>query len=133
VAATVMRNAAIPMVCQEEHLGLPVVRVQWPSVRKNDRWAVLRAPDLVIDLRAILDGVVRHLAEQVRLQRQDCSREIVSVLVTFWRAGTQAPSSALTSNSKMATSSTLYIHCRFSPFNSFTRTKSIVDSWWNMN
>ena len=63
MTTTVGRNATKAMVCQEEHLSFPVVGVQWPAMRKDHGGAGLWSPDLVVDLGAILDSIVRHSVE----------------------------------------------------------------------
>jgi hypothetical protein len=63
MAAAVVGNATIAMIRQEDHLELPVVTVQWPSMREDDSWSIFWTPDLVVDLGAILDGDVRHVGE----------------------------------------------------------------------
>jgi len=37
--------------CQEEHLRLPTIGIEWPAVAEDD--GLPRAPVLVIDLRAV--------------------------------------------------------------------------------
>ncbi len=59
----VVRDASKAVVCQEEHLSFPVVGVQWPPMREDDGRTSLWSPDLVVDLGAILHGVVRHVVE----------------------------------------------------------------------
>src|ERR1700747_3851914 len=47
----VMRDDAIATLPKEQHLPVPVVRGQRPTVRENDR--LTRSPILVINLRAV--------------------------------------------------------------------------------
>lgn len=60
MATTIMSNTAISMVAQEEHLVLPVIAVEWPSVRENDDLALWITPVLVVDLGVIFGGDERH-------------------------------------------------------------------------
>jgi hypothetical protein len=60
MATTIMSNAAISMTTQEEHLVLPVIAVEWPSVRENDNLASWITPVLVVDLGVIFGGDERH-------------------------------------------------------------------------
>ena len=59
VATPVVRNDAIAALPEEEHLPVPVVRRQRPSMRKNDRLPF--APILVENLRPVLRCYRRHL------------------------------------------------------------------------
>ena len=63
MSATIVRNASKAMVCQEEHLRFPVVGIQWPTMREDHDWTVLWSPNLVVDLSAVLDSVIRHVVE----------------------------------------------------------------------
>ncbi len=54
----VVRDHAIAMLPEEQHLGVPVVRGQRPTVRENDRLS--RAPVLVVNLCSVLRGNSRH-------------------------------------------------------------------------
>src|SRR4030095_16546995 len=54
VTAAIMRDDAITLADEEEHLRIPVVGTKWPAVMKDDRLGGLRAPILVEDLDAIL-------------------------------------------------------------------------------
>src|SRR5215208_7996989 len=55
VAAAIMRDHAIALVEEEEHLRVPVVGAERPAMMENDRLAraVLCAPILVEDFRAV--------------------------------------------------------------------------------
>src|SRR5215831_10924841 len=55
MAAPVMRNDAIPLFEEVQHLCVPVVGAQWPAMMEDDRLRVLRAPRLVVDGRTVLD------------------------------------------------------------------------------
>src|SRR5690606_36756193 len=52
VAAPVVRDDAVALLRQEEHLTVPRVRVQWPAVGEGDGWS--GAPILVVDLRTVV-------------------------------------------------------------------------------
>jgi hypothetical protein len=56
--APVNRNAAIPVLDKIEHLTVPSVGVQWPTVRKGYDWAL--SPVLVVNRRAIFHGDCAH-------------------------------------------------------------------------
>src|SRR6266404_538440 len=51
VPPPVMRDDAIAMLPKERHLPVPVVRGQWPAMRKHDR--VSLSPALIVNLRAV--------------------------------------------------------------------------------
>src|SRR5450759_1613807 len=51
MAPTVMGYAAIAVRCQEDHLSLPTIGIQWPAVAEHDGLSC--APDLVIDPGAV--------------------------------------------------------------------------------
>jgi hypothetical protein len=53
MTAAIMRDDAITLANEEEHLRIPVVGTKWPAVMKDDRLGGLRAPILVEDLDAI--------------------------------------------------------------------------------
>src|ERR1700676_4887035 len=48
MTSPVVRNDAIALLPEEQHLAVPVVRGQWPAMRKHDRLPL--SPVLVIDL-----------------------------------------------------------------------------------
>src|SRR5262245_11723087 len=56
MAAPVMRDDAVALVEEIEHLGSPVVRAQRPSMLEDDRLGAPGAPILVEDFRAVLGG-----------------------------------------------------------------------------
>ena len=56
MTATVMRDAAIAIGCQEEHLRLPAIGAQRPAVAEHD--GLSRAPVLVIDLCSVFRVMV---------------------------------------------------------------------------
>ena len=51
VAAPVMRDDAIALTEEEQHLRVPIVRRQWPAVAEHDRLAA--APILVENLEPV--------------------------------------------------------------------------------
>src|ERR1019366_7254347 len=51
MASTVMSDRAIAVGCQEYHLTLPTIGIQWPAVAEHDGLSC--APILVIDLGAV--------------------------------------------------------------------------------
>src|SRR5713101_4302152 len=56
--APVMGDDAIAMLAKEQHLRVPVVRSQRPTVREHDRLS--SAQVLVVDLYSVLRGDRRH-------------------------------------------------------------------------
>src|SRR5262249_54100624 len=60
----VMRDAAVPLTGQEEHLVVPCVGAERPAVAEHD-W-LTGAPILVVDLGAIERGDHRHTGLRVR-------------------------------------------------------------------
>src|ERR1019366_6783835 len=51
MATTVMGDRAIAVGCQEDHLSLPAIGIQWPAVAEHDGLSC--APILVVDLGAV--------------------------------------------------------------------------------
>src|SRR5262245_56101574 len=62
VPAPVMRNDAIPLLEEVQHLCVPVVGAQWPAMMEDDRLRVLRTPGLVVDGRTVLGCDRVHLS-----------------------------------------------------------------------
>ncbi|MND79544.1 hypothetical protein D3C80_712890 [compost metagenome] len=56
MSAPVMRDDAISLMKEEQHLRVPVVGRKRPAVMEDDRLGILRTPVLVKDLRAVLGG-----------------------------------------------------------------------------
>jgi hypothetical protein len=54
MTAAIMGNHTKALAEEKEHLIVPVVRTQWPTVMKDEWLGGLRAPILVEDLDAIL-------------------------------------------------------------------------------
>src|SRR5271169_4381953 len=52
VSLPVMRDHSIATLAEEQHLSVPVVRGEWPSVTEHDRLAF--SPVLVVNLSTIL-------------------------------------------------------------------------------
>ena len=61
MAAPVMRDDAVALADEVEHLGVPVVRAQRPAVMEDDGLRVPRTPVLVEDLDAVPGGDRAHL------------------------------------------------------------------------
>ena len=60
VAPSVMRDAAVAVVAQEEHLVLPVIAVEGPAVGEDDGLAGGVAPVFIEDLGFVFGGYERH-------------------------------------------------------------------------
>ena len=60
VAAAVMGDDAVAVRDEEQHLRVPIVGGERPSVMEHDRLGVLGAPILVEDLDAVFGGDVGH-------------------------------------------------------------------------
>ena len=62
VSAAVVRDDPVALVHEEQHLRVPVVRTERPTVVKEDHLAVLRAPILVEDIDTVrgLDESAAH-------------------------------------------------------------------------
>jgi hypothetical protein len=60
MAAPVMGNDTIPLTHKIEHLSVPVIGTQWPSMVEDDRLGILGSPVLVKDLDAVLCGDCIH-------------------------------------------------------------------------
>src|SRR5262245_53474535 len=56
MAAPIVSDDAVALLQEEEHLGVPVVRAEGPSVVKDNWLGIARPPILVIDFRAVLGG-----------------------------------------------------------------------------
>ncbi len=65
--APVMSNHAIALAQEEQHLGVPVIRGQWPAMTEYDRLPL--APILVEDFDAVLCGDRRHCDVSLALNR----------------------------------------------------------------
>jgi hypothetical protein len=63
MAAPVMGDHTTPLADEIEHLSVPVIGTQWPSVVEDDRLGIPGSPVLVKDLDPILGG--------------DCTRGVV--------------------------------------------------------
>ena len=61
VAPAVMRNDAIPLLYEVEHLSVPVVGAQWPAMMEDEGLRVPGAPVLVVDRRTVLHCDRAHL------------------------------------------------------------------------
>jgi hypothetical protein len=61
VAAAVVRDDAVSVIAEEEHLGIPSVRIQRPAMREHDGLSF--APIFVVDRCAVFrrDGIHFHL------------------------------------------------------------------------
>src|SRR4029453_9556502 len=64
MAAPIMSNDSIPLPEEVEHLGVPVIGAQWPSVMEDDGLRVLGAPVLVENRHPILRGNRAHVSLQ---------------------------------------------------------------------
>src|SRR6185295_19599192 len=62
MAAPVMGDDAVALVEEIEHLRIPIIATQRPSMVEDDRLGILGAPVLVIDFRAVLGGNHTHRA-----------------------------------------------------------------------
>jgi hypothetical protein len=65
MAAPVMRDDAIALLHEEEHLGVPIIARQWPSVMEHDGLRVPWAPVLVKDFDPIAGCYERHAVSLV--------------------------------------------------------------------
>ena len=72
VAAAVVRDDAVPVLGQEQHLAVPGVGVERPAVR--ERYDRPVAPVLVVDLGAILGGDRAHNAKPFLVPMSRLSR-----------------------------------------------------------
>src|SRR5262245_31710394 len=68
MATTIVRHYSEALLCEEQHLGVPHIGVQRPSVREGDDRTL--APVFVIDRRAILYCDRAH----VRISLMTCLR-----------------------------------------------------------
>src|SRR5204863_7872540 len=53
MAPPVMSNDSIPFFHEVEHLGVPIVRAQWPAMMEDDGLRVLGTPVLEVDRGAV--------------------------------------------------------------------------------
>jgi hypothetical protein len=84
VAAPVVRDDAVALLREEQHLAVPVVRGQGPAVREDDGLA--RAPVLVEDLRAVLGRDRAHVLLPLGWMNG------TGLLPMPWQAAREAPS-----------------------------------------
>src|SRR5262245_38554677 len=61
MAAPVMSDDSISLPEQVEHLGVPVVGAQWPTMMEDDGLRVLWTPVLVENFHSVLGGNRAHL------------------------------------------------------------------------
>src|SRR2546430_17199240 len=58
VTSPIMGDDAIAMIQEKHHLGIPLIRTQWPAMTENNRLSV--SPILVIDLCSVFCCDCRH-------------------------------------------------------------------------
>src|SRR5262245_39310788 len=75
MATAVMRDDAIALLHEVEHLGVPVVGAEWPPMMEDDGLSGPGSPVLVVDRRAILDCDRAHRCSSWRspFYRSACS------------------------------------------------------------
>ncbi|MNT31117.1 hypothetical protein D3C72_1669420 [compost metagenome] len=61
VAASVMCNDPVAVGQEKEHLRIPVVRTEWPTVMKEDHSGIARPPVFVKDLNTVLRSDIPHV------------------------------------------------------------------------
>src|SRR5580700_5354808 len=64
----VMRDDAIATLPEEQHLPIPIVRAQWPAMRKHDRLSL--SPVLVENLRAVFGRDSAHIVVSYQAVRR---------------------------------------------------------------
>jgi hypothetical protein len=82
VTTSVVGNATIALVGQEEHLVLPVVTVEGPSMGEDDGGTIRRAPYLVVHLDIIFTFEEGH-SEYIFELTKSCSAGLVLVIDGF--------------------------------------------------
>ena len=70
VPTAVVGDDAIPLVQEEEHLGIPIVAAQWPAMMEHDGLRALRTPVLVENRRPVVRGNRRHGALPIQSMRR---------------------------------------------------------------
>src|SRR5690606_19060823 len=71
VAASVVRDDTEALAEEVEHLGVPVIGAQRPSVMEDDRLRIPRAPILVEDFDAFVRGQHAHgYSSRCRVERK---------------------------------------------------------------
>src|SRR6266576_3952962 len=85
MAAPVVRNHAETILSEKQHLAVPGIGIQRPSVRKRDDWTL--APVLVVDCRAILYRNRAHIDFLLEL----VETEMPVVLIYLLGTNTGAP------------------------------------------
>src|SRR2546422_7329020 len=58
VTSSIMGDDAIAIIQEKHHLGIPVIRTQWPAMTENNRLSL--SPILVIDLCSVFSRDCRH-------------------------------------------------------------------------
>lgn len=78
-----MRDATVAVAPQEEYLRFPVVAIQGPAMRENDRLSIRTANVVVVDLRVVIGRHERHwdcfsVVEVLRIvQRKEIQLECI--------------------------------------------------------
>src|SRR5579883_2394793 len=88
----IVRNNAKPVVEEEHHVGIPVVRREWPAVAEHDRRT--RTPVLVIDLGLVVGCNEAHFFRL--LQNSDYLSIVFSSRVCVCRSMALVPTSGST-------------------------------------
>src|SRR5580704_17913644 len=65
MSTPIVRHHAVALLAEEKHLRIPCVRIQWPSVRKNDRRS--RAPIFIENRSAIFRCDPVHVSFSLNL------------------------------------------------------------------
>ena len=67
MSTSIMSNATISAVGQEEHLAFPVVTVYGPALREDYHWTISEAPGLIVDVDLVLRRHKMHSVIQCRI------------------------------------------------------------------
>ena len=69
MATSIVGDDPIPVLEKKQHLGIPVVGRQGPSVMKSDRLGGFRTPVLIEDVDAVfgLDEMIAHDCSSLQL------------------------------------------------------------------
>lgn len=61
MTSSIVRNAAVAVISEEEHLVFPIVAVEWPAVGEDDWFTGWVSPIFVEDLGGVFGSDERHV------------------------------------------------------------------------
>lgn len=61
MTASIVRNAAVTVISEEEHLIFPIIAVEGPAVGEDDRFTCWVSPIFIEDLGRVFGSDERHV------------------------------------------------------------------------